>query len=385
MGWPLYQLRDTDNDDEEIHNFTCTIINDGSVETPLVVQIPCAYCSMPLQKVATVVLAPPPPNNWLQPEDGVHTMVDNDDTITINDTLMFCCRGLYKPCTCNCKELGFKAVHTFKKSTDPSLTPNHLFLRSWPYAHQPHDQLKAISNKITKTQGPNNTSNNASIGKGDDHCWCADNVSFIHQIAFGKDFHYLTTRENEMSEETMLRDSGYVVLPQKEYQKLYNRQFTELMTLKKKVDPEEKHETFLEATLKKHYPQVYQDMLKNGYIMTGSNCIESKLNKATTESECQRLNLQVTKQIDNIVSRKQKTIKLSNPVCFLAQEYVDSIVNESSVSPKKRHLLYAHLQQLAKHIPWYMKDHVMMTTQTDDQQQQKQQRHLPSSILKRSQ
>ena len=58
-GWPLYQLlRDTDDncnddDDEEIHDFTCTIIDDSSAETPLVIQIPHAYSSMPLRKVAT--------------------------------------------------------------------------------------------------------------------------------------------------------------------------------------------------------------------------------------------------------------------------------------------------------------------------------------------
>ena len=120
--------------------------------------------------------------------------------------------------------------------------------------------------------------------------------------------------------------------------------------------------------------------------MTGSNYVESELNKATTESECQRLNLQMTKQLDNVGSRKQKPVKLSNPICFLAQEYVDSIVNESSVSSEKTHLLYAHLQQFAKHIPWYMKDRVMSTmTQTNDQQQQKQQRHLLLSLTKRSQ
>ena len=97
---------------------------------------------------------------------------------------------------CNCKELGFKAVPTFKKSTDPLLTPNHLFVHSsWLYAHQPHDQLKEISDKITKSQGPNDTSNNASIGKDDnkeddddDHCWCADNVSFINQNCFWQRF-----------------------------------------------------------------------------------------------------------------------------------------------------------------------------------------------------
>ena len=57
-GWPLYQLRDTnddncnDNNDDsnnkEIHDFTCTIIDNGSDETPLVIQIPLAHSSTPL-------------------------------------------------------------------------------------------------------------------------------------------------------------------------------------------------------------------------------------------------------------------------------------------------------------------------------------------------
>ena len=131
----------------------------------------------------------------MQQEDGVHTMVDNDDTMTINDTFMFCCRGLYKPCTCNCKESGFKAVHMFKKSTNSSLIPNRLYLHSWPYAHQPHDQLKAIFDKIAKTQG-DTTSNNASSAIGKDYdddndhccCWCADNILFIHQNCFWQRF-----------------------------------------------------------------------------------------------------------------------------------------------------------------------------------------------------
>ena len=162
--------------------------------------------------------------------------------------------------------------------------------------HQPHDQLKAISDNIAKTQG--DTPINTSIGKDDDndndHCCCAKMYHLFIKIAFGKDFCYVNTKKEEMSAEQpmTMRDGGYVVLPRKENQRLYNSQYAELTTLKKKVDLEEKHETFLEAMLKKHYLHIYQDMLKNDYIMTGSNHIESELNnKATTESECQRLNL----------------------------------------------------------------------------------------------
>ena len=35
-------------------------------------------------------------------------------------------------------------------------------------------------------------------------------------------------------------NNSYVVVPQGEYQKLYNKQYAELTILKKKIDPEEK-------------------------------------------------------------------------------------------------------------------------------------------------
>ena len=73
------------------------------------------------------------------------------------------------------------------------------------------------------------------------------------KIAFGKHFHYLTTKKEEMSaEETMMmRDGSYVVLPQKKYQKLYNRQYTELLALKKKVDPRRKTGNLPRGNVKK--------------------------------------------------------------------------------------------------------------------------------------
>ena len=52
---------------------------------------------------------------------------------------------------------------------------------------------------------------------------------------------------------TEKRDS-YVVIPQQEYARLYNNQYAELMTLHKSVDPNERNETYLKATLKEHYP-----------------------------------------------------------------------------------------------------------------------------------
>ena len=43
-----------------------------------------------------------------------------------------------------------------------------------------------------------------------------------------------------MNEGDRAKNDAYIVIPQKEYARLYNRQYAELMTLKKSVDPEEK-------------------------------------------------------------------------------------------------------------------------------------------------
>ena len=51
------------------------------------------------------------------------------------------------------------------------------------------------------------------------------------------------------------------------------------MTLKKKIDPEEKNEKFLEMMLKTHYPKVYADMIKNDYILTHSSQTQQHLDQ----------------------------------------------------------------------------------------------------------
>ena len=53
-----------------------------------------------------------------------------------------------------------------------------------------------------------------------------------------------------MTSEDSKRNDAYVVILQKEYARLYNRQYAELTTLKKSIDPQDKHSSYLEATLK---------------------------------------------------------------------------------------------------------------------------------------
>ena len=73
------------------------------------------------------------------------------------------------------------------------------------------------------------------------------------------------------------RLNSYMVVPQGEYQKLYNKQYAKLTTLKKKIDPEEKQEKYLETALKTHYPKVYKDIIRNDCILTNPERIQNAL------------------------------------------------------------------------------------------------------------
>ena len=158
-----------------------------------------------------------------------------------------------------------------------------------------------------------------------------------------------------MTSEDSKRDDAYVVMPQKEYARLYNRQCAELTTLKKSVDPQDKHSSYLEATLKKHYPQVYKAMIKNDHIMTNSERIQDALNGITNSNEKHRKAVQLSKQLDEVVAGKHKVNKLSNPIRPLVQCYVDSITENSSLSPAKKAVLRSYLDTYVSKIPWYMK------------------------------
>ena len=63
------------------------------------------------------------------------------------------------------------------------------------------------------------------------------------------------------------------------------------------------------------------------------------------------MNVQMAKQLDNVNSSQQKPQKLPNPIRFLAQQYVNRIAQDASVSPPKHHLLHTHLSQFKKNIP----------------------------------
>ena len=76
-----------------------------------------------------------------------------------------------------------------------------------------------------------------------------------------------------------IKQNSYIVVPRGEYEKLYNRQYTELTMLKKKIDPDRERESYLGMTSKTDYPKVYTDMIKNDYIITNAQRTKKYLDK----------------------------------------------------------------------------------------------------------
>ena len=60
------------------------------------------------------------------------------------------------------------------------------------------------------------------------------------------------------------------------------------------------------------------------------------------------------RQLDQVASGQQKHVKLSNPLYLFTQRYLSQLVRDSSLSPPKRQLLYTHLQNYAKRLPFYI-------------------------------
>ena len=118
-------------------------------------------------------------------------------------------------------------------------------------------------------------------------------------------------------------------------------------------------------------------MIKNDYILTSSDRIQNALDEALGGAqEHQRKNIQMSKQLEEVIASKERPKQLTNPVRPLAKRYVDSITRNSSLSPIKRRLLHSYLSSYVKRIPWYMKDSSTKNIETTTN-------NLPKSWLKR--
>ena len=144
---------------------------------------------------------------------------------------------------------------------------------------------------------------------------------------------------------------SYVVVPRKDYEDLYNKQYTQLTSLQKKVDPDQKRQSYFETVLKTHYPKVYQEMIRNDYVLTRPVAIDAI--KGTTENE-QISRASMHRQLSDVTTNRQPRVKLSNPLYTFTRRYLSNLVNDSTISPHKRQLLYHHLNNHAKKIPVYI-------------------------------
>ena len=152
-----------------------------------------------------------------------------------------------------------------------------------------------------------------------------------------------------MASET--NQGSYVVVPREDYEQLYNKQYTQLTSLQKKVDPDLKRQSYFETVLKTHYPKVYQDMIRNDYILTRPTAIDG-IQGTTENEEISRANMH--RQLSDVTTDIQSRVKLSNPLYSFTQRYLNNLVNDSTISPHKRQLLYSHLNNYAKRIPMYI-------------------------------
>ena len=148
--------------------------------------------------------------------------------------------------------------------------------------------------------------------------------------------------------------TSYIVVPRKDYEGLFNKQYAQLTSLQKKVDPDLEREAFFETTLKTHYPKVYQEMIKNDFLLTRPTAIQHVAAAENAAEKNEHVQMAMQRQLDQVASGRQQHVKLSNPLYLFTQRYLSQLVRDSSLSPPKRRLLYTHLQNYAKRLPFYI-------------------------------
>ena len=130
--------------------------------------------------------------------------------------------------------------------------------------------------------------------------------------------------------------TSYVVVPRKDYEGLFNKQYAQLTSLQKRVDPDLEREAFFETTLKTHYPKVYQEMIKNDFLLTRPTAIQHVAAAENAAEKNERIQMAMQRQLDQVASGRQRHVKLSNPLYLFTQRYLSQLVRDSSLSPPKR-------------------------------------------------
>ena len=104
--------------------------------------------------------------------------------------------------------------------------------------------------------------------------------------------------------------------------------------------------------LKTHYPKVYLDMIKNDWILTAQKQKNCYITDKDTPEERQRKSIQHSKQLDEVVSRKQKLNKLSNPYRPVAQRYIEQLTK--SLPLAQGQVFRSYLRPYLDRIPFYL-------------------------------
>ena len=99
--------------------------------------------------------------------------------------------------------------------------------------------------------------------------------------------------------------TSYVIVPRKDYEGLFNKQYAQLTSLQKKVDPDLKREAFFETTLKTHYPKVYQEMIKNDYLLTRPTAIQHVAAAQDKNDAAEHVQMAMQRQLDQLASGRQ--------------------------------------------------------------------------------
>ena len=92
-------------------------------------------------------------------------------------------------------------------------------------------------------------------------------------------------------------------------------------------------------------------MIRNDYVLTRPVAIDAI--KGTTENE-QISRASMHRQLSDVTTNRQPRVKLSNPLYTFMRRYLSNLVNDSTILPHKRQLLYHHLNNYAKKIPVYI-------------------------------
>ena len=125
----------------------------------------------------------------------VHTFTNIDRDIVLDSTIIFCYRGLPpKKAACTCLPHVLRQVTFFKSFDDTALPKNNLVLGSWPFPHEPFDQVPTTT--TTTIIGANNKKQQI-----DDHppwcLWCLETGDICHQAC---DVQLVTTLPQEEEE-----------------------------------------------------------------------------------------------------------------------------------------------------------------------------------------